>query len=333
MSTSNKVSDFEAILQRFLFSPEAERFFNSGPSYQEADGPSFAELRLTYARLRDLYRPLISSTLLKELPWLAVNNLLSAAQNAHNSFAPLQSNPADINAFRNFASQLDSFSYQTQVAGLQYLASGGAALESTRSALASDQTAVQEALATLQANNADVEQLKKQVHNLVTPAVAGSLSRSFIERRNSLAIARYVWLGTLLLFAVGTVVALTYLGTGIAMALTTIKTGSSLWSVIALRSLFLIPVLAILGFAITQYRKERNFEEEYAHKAAVAVTLPSYGDLVPAGPVRDQIMTAAANQVFSSPISRTAEPESSADVINATKQVIESAAKLMPWKK
>jgi len=332
MSTSRKVSELQQILQRLLFSPESEAYFNSNPSYAEGDGPSFAELKLTYERLRDLYRPLMNSTFLSELPWSTVQNLFATAQNAHNGFAQIQNNPAE-NIFRNFATQLDSFAYQTAVGGVQYLASGGAALESIRSAWASEQTAAQQALATLEAHNTDVEQLKREVRNLVTPAVAGSLSRSFSERRDSLAIARYVWLGTLLLFAVGTVVALTYLGTGIATALTTVKTGSGLWSVIALRSLFLIPVLAMLGFAITQYRKERNFEEEYAHKAAVAVTLPSYGDLVPAGAVRDQIMTAAANVVFSSPISRTAEAESSADVLNATKQVIESAAKLMPWKK
>ena len=61
---------------------------------------------------------------------------------------------------------------------------------------------------------------------------------------------------------------------------------------------------------------------------------PNYGDLMPERPLRDQIVTGAANVIFSSPTGRAAERDgSTAEVMKAAKYIIDSSAKLMPWKK
>jgi hypothetical protein len=335
MSTTNKVSELKRMLQSLLLSPEAENYFKSVPSYPDSDGPDFADLKCTHERMRALYQPLMASQLLTQLPWAAVQSLFASAQSAHNAFNQLQTNPSE-NIYRNFASQFDAFAYQTQLCGIPYLTTGGEALESTRTALANELDTVRESLQTLKANNTEAERLNKEVKNLVTPAVAGSLSKSFTDRRDSLAVARIVWLVLLLLFTGGVVWGLVYLGEAIATVLTGGKSAGgsmSVWVLIAMRSLFLLPVLALLGFAITQYRKERNFEEEYAHKAAVAVTLPNYGDLVQEGTVRDQIVTGAANVIFASPVARAGESGSTTDAMSAAKEIVEAAAKLLPWKR
>jgi hypothetical protein len=121
----------------------------------------------------------------------------------------------------------------------------------------------------------------------------------------------------------------------VAGAIDASKSGwSGLLPALALRSIFMLPLFALLGFALAQYRKERNFEEEYAHKAAVAVSLPNYGDLMEKGASRDQIVTGAANVIFSSPIGpRTEKEASTSEVMAAVKDVIDSTSKLMPWKK
>ena len=333
MSTGLKVSDLLTTLRTFFSGDVANYFDNSRDFAEMPDAPTFGELKSTYERLRGLYQPLLADpTLLHKLPFTTVNSLLGSAQNASNGFANARVSP-DVNVFRAFAQQVDNFAYQTQMAGLEYLVSGGAGVEAIRLSLAKDQQAVQSALTTLHQNNVEVETLKNQIRNLITPAVAGSLSKSFTERRDSLARFRVVWLCISGVIALPALYGLYYLGNSLAVALADPKTSESLWRVFGLRSLFLVPLFALLGFALTQYRKERNFEEEYAHKAAVAVTLPNYGDLLQQGSVRDQIVSGAANVIFSSPLGQRTEPEASLDPIAAAKELLETVSKLTPWKR
>ena len=101
------------------------------------------------------------------------------------------------------------------------------------------------------------------------------------------------------------------------------------WPIFLLRSIVLIPVYIGFGFSFSQYRKERDLEEEYAHKAAVAATLPNYGDLARNDSVKDQIVSGATNVIFSSPISKTQEHEKDVMPTEGVKNIIESVIKLV----
>ena len=101
----------------------------------------------------------------------------------------------------------------------------------------------------------------------------------------------------------------------------------ALWPIFVIRSIVLLPVFAAFGFSIAQYRKERDFEEEYAHKAAVAVSLPNYGDLARDQSVRDQIVTGATNVIFSSPTARAKESEKADAVISGIREIVDSVGK------
>jgi hypothetical protein len=331
MSTAAKVSELLVALKQ-LFSTDVDDYFAAPRNFPDLpDSPNFSELKSTYERLRSLYKPLTTDpTILLQLPFQNVTNLHGVAQGAANAFPNLRTS-SDANVFRGFAQQLDGFALQTHVVGLEYLVSGGASIEAVRQSLSNDQQTLQNGLVTLQKNNNDVETLKKQIQNLITPAVAGSLSKSFTERRDSLAKFRYLWLYIAGVIVAGAGLGFYYLGKDLATALGAGGGGQNVWAVVGLRFLFLVPVFVLLGFALTQYRKERNFEEGYAHKAAVSVTLPNYGDLLPSGPVREQIVTAAANVIFSSPIGQRAEPETTGDAIAGAKELVEAASKLMPW--
>ena len=333
MSIAAKVSELVTSLKH-LFSADVDSYFNVSKTFADAaDTPNFEETTSTYARLRTLYKPLIEDrAVLQQLPFTTLSNIQGVAQGAANAFASLRTS-SDAAVFRNFAQQLDGFAYHTQMAGLEYLVSGGASIESARESLSKDQLTLQQGIATLQKNNSDVETLKKQLNNLITPAAAGSLSKSFVERRDSLVSLRNRWLYIATAIAVGAALGFLFLGISLATALASGAGPGNLWAVIGLRFLFLVPIFVLLGFALTQYRKERNFEEEYAHKAAVAVTLPNYGDLLPPGPVREQIVSGAANVIFSSPIGQRAEPESSGDATAGTKEIVEAVSKLLPWRK
>lgn len=50
------------------------------------------------------------------------------------------------------------------------------------------------------------------------------------------------------------------------------------WQAFAVNTLKSIPAIFLLLFSINQYRKERNFQEEYAFKSAVALTIKAYAN-------------------------------------------------------
>ena len=333
MSTANRVNELLSALKQ-LFSEDANAYFAANRSFGDSqDSPDFAELRSTFERMRGIYQPLMGDPApLRRLPFATINNLFAAAQNASNALTNARSN-ADAGVFRTLAQQLDGFAHQTQTSGLEYLVSGGDSIEAARQTLSNDLQTVQNELATLRQNNSEVETLRRQIQNLITPAVSGALSKSFTERRDSLKTFRNLWLYIAGVIAFAAAAGFYRLGTSLATALSAAH-GDNLWAVVGLRFLFLVPVLVLLGFALNQYRKERNLEEEYAHKAAVAVTLPNYGDLLPTGPVRDQIVSGAANVILSSPIGPRVEVDkSSIAVISGANELVEAASKLMPWKK
>jgi hypothetical protein len=52
------------------------------------------------------------------------------------------------------------------------------------------------------------------------------------------------------------------------------------WIEIILNSLKTAPAFVLLGWVMSQYTKERNLQEDYAFKSAVAMTITSYSDLL-----------------------------------------------------
>jgi hypothetical protein len=323
MTTQARASQFADLLRNF-FSLKPDDFFKSGPVYNDYDGPNVQEAQETFEFLRGLYVPLLESGHLNKLPWAAIQGLQNQAQNVLNMYNQLLSS-RDQGSFQNFSTNLDSFAYQTRMFGVPYMAAGGDVLDATRASMSRE-------LEVLITNNREVDALKKDVRTLITPAVAGSLSKSFTERRDSLMIGRIVWLVVTIVLG-GFVIYATHefantISGAILRAQAVNGSGDqSLWPVIAIRSIVLLPLLAAFGFAFSQYRKERDFEEEYAHKAAVAVSQPNYGDLAREPSVRDQIVTGATSVIFSSPTLRAKETEKSDAVIGGVREIVESLGK------
>jgi hypothetical protein len=193
-------------------------------------------------------------------------------------------------------------------------------------------TLLQAELETAKANNSAVDKLKGEVATLITPAVAGSLSQQFMKRRDTLVIGRFVWLAACVCLGVFATYATYDLVRTLTATLQLQKgpvqlTDGTFWAVLFLRTLILIPIFAAFGFAFTQYRKEREFEEEYAHKAAVAHSLPNYGDLAREPAVRDQIVTAASTVIFTSPTEQARKVESGSVMLGSMKEIVDALTK------
>jgi len=195
----------------------------------------------------------------------------------------------------------------------------------------------------LSVNNAEVDSLKSSVKGLIEPAVSGSLSKSFSDRKASLFKGRAAWGVVSVVFAIIAVLATYKVSEAVITSLnhnvdfaqqskaekaaSQTQNNNDSWSLILLRSVVLVPLYLGFGFAFSQYRKERDLEEEYAHKAAVATTLPNYGDLAKDDSVKDQIVSGASNVIFASPIHQASKNDKDVDVISGIKGLFETAGK------
>jgi len=161
-----------------------------------------------------------------------------------------------------------------------------------------------------------IETLKKEVNQLIEPAVSGSLSKTFKDRAKSVRKYRYFWLIVILVFAVWTIYST---GTFVSQAMDLllpapgsekpklqIDANSDLRIVMLLiiRAGLLIPLTFLLIYAIKNAKLERQFEEEYEHKSSVATALPNYAGLISNDDVKNQILTQAADIIFQLPNQR-----------------------------
>ncbi|MGF2683485.1 hypothetical protein ACQUFR_12025 [Acinetobacter johnsonii] len=62
-----------------------------------------------------------------------------------------------------------------------------------------------------------------------------------------------------------------------------------------------MPVLGILFFTISQYTKERNFQEEYAFKSAVALTVKSYAEQLKDEFNQDKLIMESVQTIYTPP--------------------------------
>lgn len=301
--------------------------FDPAPSHADFDGPNPGESRETLRFVIGVVDSLIEEDTLRLLPWHTFNTMTSVAQNAYSTLTAYQSS-RDQSSYQNFAANLDSFAYHLRMFGFDRLAYGQAKLEQIRAT-------VDKELEKLLASNRDVEALRGEVKALIAPAVAGSLSEAFTSRRNALLKGRITWGIVAAVGGIASVWVTHDFVSAVGDALLKVDAANQVptaWPMALLRSAMLLPVYAAFGFAFSQYKKERDFEEEYAHKAAVATSLPNYGDLAREPAVRDQIVTGATNVIFTSPTSNSKESEKGDLTIAGVKELFDSVSKLVSKK-
>ncbi|MGV8836160.1 hypothetical protein [Cellvibrio sp.] len=327
MSKETRLTRTKALYEQFL-SLNPREFENFQLSLTDFDGLNFDEAKRTMRFVLDTFDGLSANDAWSELTWHALSSIESVLQAMYNAYAQLK-NTRDQNSFQNLAPQIDSMAYHMRMFGVSLLASGGIHFERTTTAISIE-------LEKLMVARAEVEKLRDEVKTLIAPAVAGSLSESFTQRKKVLLWGRIAW-GSAALLVGGIGIFETYqFANSIGAAILAVKVpGQSneiVWASILLRSIVLLPLFAAFGFSFSQYKKERDFEEEYAHKAAVATSLPNYGDLTREPSVRDQIVTAATNVIFSTPAKQKIEPENSEKLLDSVKELFDSIAKILPKK-
>lgn len=261
----------------------------------------------------------------------SVNSQLKVTLQHCNAFIGNRAQAQFQNAFQH----IENVRTHIQQWGLKYEAVLGKDIEE-RSKLIDDE------IKTLLSNKSEIDALKSSVNSLIEPAVAGSLSKAFADRKTVLHTNQNRWFWASVISAVMAIVATIVIVSSIVgifasdeliKAIESGKNGTNglIWTTVGLRIGMLFPIYSIFAFAFVQYKKERDLEEEYAHKAAVATSLPNYGSLAVENDVKDQILSEASKVIFTSPSSKDKKIEKEETIgVSQLNGLLTNIQKLVP---
>jgi DNA repair exonuclease SbcCD ATPase subunit len=146
------------------------------------------------------------------------------------------------------------------------------------------------------------EERNRYLDDLIGREVGASLFEAFKQRKGELSSSITFWTWSVPITAIATIVWIFVLfGNG--------DLNSLGWQVVFVNSLKALPAIGILLFSISQYTKERNFQEEYAFKSAVALTVNSYADQLQKDENKDQLIMDSVNAIYKTPLHTKAVKE------------------------
>ena len=138
----------------------------------------------------------------------------------------------------------------------------------------------------------------EEVRKMMGYIADGTLSHSFNKRKEDLStqITKWFWASVIIaVLAIGWVcVVFFWVGANT----------SSEWANILINGIKSSPLFFLLGFAISQYQKERNLMEEYAFRESVAVTLTAYLEQMPEKEDEDKrkLLISTVEQLYTKPV-------------------------------
>jgi hypothetical protein len=169
------------------------------------------------------------------------------------------------------------------------------------------------------------EERNQYLDDLIEREVGASLFETFKQRKTELIKSIGFWKWTVPLAAIATIAWIFFLfGNGDLSELA--------WQVIVINTLKALPAVGLLLFSISQYVKERNFQEEYAFKSAVALTVNSYAEQLENTNNKDKMIMESVGQIYASPIHQKIDKKSSNAISSAAKELVETAKSMAPSK-
>jgi predicted nucleic acid-binding Zn-ribbon protein len=143
--------------------------------------------------------------------------------------------------------------------------------------------------------------------NLIGREVGASLFETFKQRKTELLKPLFWWRIAVGIVAVVVVVAIFAVFTNFFGIIGEVN-NTLTWEGIFVNTLKTLPFFFLLYYTISQYNKERNFQEEYAFKSAVALTVKAYSDVLTNTDNKDALIMKAVYNVYRSPIQNNSKP-------------------------
>lgn len=252
-----------------------------------------------------ILRIAIEEDLLTTIPFNLLNGMNTHLNNFFTQYSALKNTtPEQIqNQHHSPLNQIQAANSLLRQSGIYALALLGPDIEVKR-------TSIDDQLSKVSQANADIIKLQEQIKSLINPAAADSLSSAFDKRRFEISIQKWIW-AFIVSCSVVLAMYVTYdITDSISDLVSQIENGggsnkpvdpNDIPLVWFMRVLLLAPSYLLVFFSFKQYVRERMLEENYAHKSAIAQTLPSYSELVTDSKVRDEITSSATRVAFQLP--------------------------------
>lgn len=241
---------------------------------------------------------------LKKQEMIEINTLLSEAQAANAKITDLASTSTNKDTeiegiLKNIKSKvetvtLDIVEYQTDFT----------AIKKESLTLKSDlESTLQKAQVNLKKSkegNDFIESNRAEIVRLTGMAADGTLGSKFDQRQQKLTDGLSFWKwgvpGVTVLSIIWVLIVFTCLAANLG----------NVWINLLVNLIKTSPSFILMGFVFSQYNKERNLQEEYAFKSAVAMTLTAYSNMLEnrdeeLNKTRQEMLLKSIDQVYSQP--------------------------------
>lgn len=226
-----------------------------------------------------------------------ISNLLTSARNNQEEIARLLNSSTEINQHISgiYSQQkekleeikVETEKYQSALEGLKAINSEFDKKKEDISAIFSD----------IFEKSKNFDRKLLELNEIIGKEGAVALFRTFNDRKKELIWPVRIWAccvivtGILALTAIFAIFTNLFGILGIPPEIT--------WEVLVVNSIKSLPIMVVLLFAIRQYVRERNFQEEYAFRSAIALTIQAYSEL--AGNKRDELIFKAVSNIYQTP--------------------------------
>lgn len=250
---------------------------------------------------------LVQFTEVKNKELNEIESLLVASRNHNNEISELHSSAtalsekigALLNASESKKSESDEMHKQSksELKNIRdLLEQQGMVISTQDKEFSTLKKAFEEKLSLVEGKTDYFTERNQYLDDLIGREVGASLFETFKQRKGELGTSISFWKWSVPITAITTIVWIFFLfGNG--------DLANLQWQVIFVNSLKALPAIGLLLFAISQYTKERNFQEEYAFKSAVALTINSYADQLKGEENKDKLIMESVNEIYKTPLS------------------------------
>lgn len=145
-----------------------------------------------------------------------------------------------------------------------------------------------------------IKSKEDEINKLVGLAADGSLGYKFNERKQHLGKNANIW-------AISTAIASILSILWVYLVFTDFSSDLGVpWVNLVVNAVKTSPAWLLVGFCIAQYKKEREYQEQYAFKSAVAMTITSYSDMLSNNKhdeisIKESLLLQAVNNIYEKP--------------------------------
>lgn len=174
------------------------------------------------------------------------------------------------------------------------------------------------------------EERNNYLNELIGREVGTSLFKTFNQRKNEISPSLKIWQISVWVASFIAIIVIFAIFTNF-FGLFGAPSHTFTWQEIIVNAIKSSPAIFLLYYTISQYNKERNFQEEYAFKSAAALTIKAYADILKDDAKKDELILRSVSGVYRSPIINKYNTKSDLNSLtDLAKELIGKGSEVLP---